>query len=54
MMITGDEVRNTWIKIPGKEPMAVFLNGECFINPKHIDIIKNILDSWYLNKVMKK
>lgn len=53
-MIQEKEVVDTWVKIPGKQPLAVFLNGDSYINPEFIDTIINIIESWKLNKGMKK
>lgn len=46
-------VRSTWLKVPGGDAVAVFLNGEIFINPDYITRIQNTIKSYELQKRMK-
>ncbi len=48
--MTEKDVKKNWIKLPKMIDVAVFLNGDAYLNPESIPLMKKTIVEHKLNK----
>lgn len=48
--MTEKDVKKNWIKLPKMIDVAVFLNGDAYLNPESISFMKKAIMEYKLNK----